>query len=541
MTESFHDWPELSQRRLAGETLSPAEHARLEYARHYDPRCAAEMRLLDELATFVDRPVAGPSPAARAIARAALVRVEAGHASAPPAPPATPVGRARWWVASGVVLAVAASMLLVFSWLGSWLGRSPAVDQEPFVAQLTLAAGDVYIAGHPANGADPTIPPDATVTVQQGVACIELPTRVDVCLDDHSSVTVGSRTHADTGKHATIEVLHGHAVARLDPQPEGHTFSLSSGEIQATAVGTVFSLDVSEDHRTVTVAILQGAVEVAGADEAIRLSAHEVAQIEEGRLERTPLASDDQARDLEILAALAPVPRGPRGQVAILVSPPGSEVLIDGRPRGRSPLVATLSAGTHRLEIADSEQGGVRVSETIQVVPGTRLERRIDLGTPEAPSPAAQDPASPELSEPPEPPSSGSSRARGTSVASAEQMLADAHEHRRASQWRAAARDYRRLIKAHPRSASAHNALVSLGDLLLDRLHDPAAAARSYARYLRNGGGTLAREARYGQVRAKRAVSDRRGERKAIEAYLRHHPKTSRATALRERLTKLGG
>lgn len=536
MTESSQDWPELSQRRLAGETLSPAEHARLEYARHYDPRCAAELRLLDELATFVDRPVAGPSPAAVAIARAALARVEGGHA---PAPRATATGRARWWIASGVVLAVAASVLLVFSWLGSWLGRSPSVDEEPFVAQLTLAAGDVYVAGHPADGADPTIPPEATVTVQQGVACIELSTGVDVCLDDHSSITVGSRVQG----HTNIEVVHGHAVARLDPQPEGHTFSLGSGGIRATAVGTVFSLDVSEDHRTVTAAVLQGVVEVTGADESVRLGAHEAARIEESRLERTPLANDDQAHDLQILAALAPVPRGPRGQVAILVTPPGAEVLIDGRPRGRSPLVATLSAGTHRLEIADGEQGGVRVSEAIQVEPDTRLERRFDLGTsPEATSSAVEDSASSKSGGPPEPaaPSMGS-RARSTSVASAEQMLADAHEHRRASQWRAAARAYRRLIKAHPRSASAHNALVSLGDLLLDRLGDPAGAARSYSRYLRNGGGTLAREARYGLVRAKRASSDRRGERKAIEAYLRHHPQTSRANALRERLGKLGG
>jgi hypothetical protein len=112
-------------------------------------------------------------------------------------------------------------------------------------------------------------------------------------------------------------------------------------------------------------------------------------------------------------------------------------------------------------------------------------------------------------------------------------LLAEARTLRRQDAWREAVSVYRRLVREHPRSSEAHTALVSLGDLLLDRLDEPEQAARAYLRYTREGGGALAPEARWGIIRARRKQGDARAERAAVDDFLRHHPDDARAASLR--------
>src|SRR5690606_24376291 len=103
-----------------------------------------------------------------------------------------------------------------------------------------------------------------------------------------------------------------------------------------------------------------------------------------------------------------------------------------------------------------------------------------------------------------------------------------------------AAQSYRRLKATFPKSAEARTVSVALGQLELDRLGQPAAARRSFQSYLDLGGGALSQEARYGKVRAARALGDDAAELAAIREYLRAHPNGVNAPALARRARELG-
>lgn len=122
---------------------------------------------------------------------------------------------------------------------------------------------------------------------------------------------------------------------------------------------------------------------------------------------------------------------------------------------------------------------------------------------------------------------------------SAPRLLADARASLGRGEIRAAVRTYEDLIASHPRTAEAHAACVSVGDLYLARLGNARTAARWFRRYLADGGGSLAPEARHGLVRAARMLGDDAAERAAIEAFVRAHPRDGRVATLRQRLTSL--
>ncbi len=89
-------------------------------------------------------------------------------------------------------------------------------------------------------------------------------------------------------------------------------------------------------------------------------------------------------------------------------------------------------------------------------------------------------------------------------VAKATTMLAQARAHRRDGNLDAAMRTYARLIARHGHSPAAQTARVSLGQLQLSRGRAKA-ALRNFRAYL-SGGGALAEDAAYGEVRALRAL-----------------------------------
>jgi predicted TPR repeat methyltransferase len=101
----------------------------------------------------------------------------------------------------------------------------------------------------------------------------------------------------------------------------------------------------------------------------------------------------------------------------------------------------------------------------------------------------------------------------------------------------AAARTYRELIRLHPRSSAARTVLVSLGQVELAKR--PAAALRSFDRYLEGGKGVLREEASYGRIRALRRLGRREAERAGIERHLIDHPNGMYVAQLRSRLTEL--
>ena len=90
-----------------------------------------------------------------------------------------------------------------------------------------------------------------------------------------------------------------------------------------------------------------------------------------------------------------------------------------------------------------------------------------------------------------------------------------------------------RRYSPNPRSAEARASLVSLGELQLSQLAEPAAALRSFDAYLA-AGGALAQEARYGRIRALRRLGRADAAREATAAFLRDYPGSAQARTLAE-------
>lgn len=127
---------------------------------------------------------------------------------------------------------------------------------------------------------------------------------------------------------------------------------------------------------------------------------------------------------------------------------------------------------------------------------------------------------------------------RASPSVSADALLTEAQGHRRAGRWKAAARTYRTLIRAHPRSEAARVARVAWADLQLDKLGDPEGAIRNYRRYLDEGGGPLATEVHASLAAAYRKTGAREEERAEIEVLLRSAT-GARAADLRRRWAEL--
>ncbi|AKF83800.1 hypothetical protein MFUL124B02_38055 [Myxococcus fulvus 124B02] len=123
-----------------------------------------------------------------------------------------------------------------------------------------------------------------------------------------------------------------------------------------------------------------------------------------------------------------------------------------------------------------------------------------------------------------------------------EDLLRRANAHRATGQWKAAEALYLRVIRAEPQGMSAYVARVASGALRLEHLGDARGALRQYQEAL-NGwpGGLLEEEASHGVTEALRALGDRDGEVRALEAFLARHPDSPHAVSARKRLQEVSG
>ncbi len=95
-----------------------------------------------------------------------------------------------------------------------------------------------------------------------------------------------------------------------------------------------------------------------------------------------------------------------------------------------------------------------------------------------------------------------------------------------------AAGTYRKLQSLYPASVEARASYVSLGELQLGGLNDPGGALRSFDAYLASPG-TLTEEARYGRIRALRALGRGDEAQAAVSSFLADYPSSAEAAALR--------
>jgi hypothetical protein len=216
---------------------------------------------------------------------------------------------------------------------------------------------------------------------------------------------------------------------------------------------------------------------------------------------------------------------------------------------GRVTAVGTVFSVESREDgttIARVVEGNVAVRQTGDATSRPlRAGESLRLGKPK-PSALTQEERERDLALlPPEvrgalPAATGSSTsASGLAPASTpEALLKQALALRSQGQFRRAADVYRKIHEASPRSAAGAAALLSLGELLLSSLNEPAAALTAFDSYLARGG-ELSQEAAFGKIRALRALRRSAEERSAIEQFLRQYPDSPQSRVLRQRLTTL--
>lgn len=174
-----------------------------------------------------------------------------------------------------------------------------------------------------------------------------------------------------------------------------------------------------------------------------------------------------------------------------------------------------------------------------------QVETKDPVEAPAVPAevvPEEEPPAEVQVPEPattaePEPEPRAASKTEPTGPSAAE-LLRLAQQQRGEGKTDAAAKTYRDLLDAHPRSSEAKISLISLGELELVEQKRPAKALRYFDRYLR-AGGPLSEEALHGRVRALRKLGRSDDELEAIDALLSAHPGSVYADSVEKRRAAL--
>ncbi|NVJ25708.1 tetratricopeptide repeat protein [Myxococcus sp. AM011] len=281
------------------------------------------------------------------------------------------------------------------------------------------------------------------------------------------------------------------------------------------------------------------------------------------RLSRQKSAALVQAAMLAALDAPSPPPR-PRRRYEWLM---GGALLVVGatavatwhlsrRSESGAPVEPSIVASPTVLEPARPEQvdveraspevtgvGGARALPDGTGVSGGRPESEgagVDGSRAESEVPGV-DAARPEVIAPP-PSTKPRVEHRLPGAPAPEDLLRRANEHRATGQWKAAEALYLRVIRTDPKDMSAYVARVASGSLRLEHLGDARGALRQYQEAQRGWpGGILEEEASHGVAEALRALGDRDGEARALEAFLARHPDSPHGVAARTRLREISG
>lgn len=532
MTRSYARWQALYDKRESGDVLTVHEEAEFARLSAQDPACRHELEVRRQLAEL-DFAVPGDSQAIVETALGALssrdkvvpIRPGVSEPTTEPASPEAVRTRSRAkigaFVAAGVV--AAAALFMVFWPSDEAANRAPVVvaDQTPAV-ELTFTAGQVLVNGRERSVSPVALEPHTKLTVGDGRACVALDARTDVCLDEHTSIELdGLRPGV-----RTVRLVKGRVAAALGKRKASERFSIVSGDTTATAMGTAYAVEVdAAGARTVTV--LEGVVEVTHTKlgkRSVHPSEQVVSSVEALSNARSTTRSE-QARHWALLEPRKLWKQRDVGILHVKTAPQGGLVSVDGLTLGEAPLSVVLSSGEHQL--AFELDGYEPVEKAAKLRPGEETELSLDLARAVLPAKDAK-------------PSTPSQSAQPAQGASAQDLLARARKLVGQGRWSEAAAGYQRLRENYPKSPESHTVLVALGQLQLDRLGQPAQALRSFNAYLR-AGGALSQEARYGKIRASKALGNKAAEQAAIHEYLKRHPGSMEAASLKRRLAELGG
>lgn len=81
-------------------------------------------------------------------------------------------------------------------------------------------------------------------------------------------------------------------------------------------------------------------------------------------------ASDVEAHPFnDFLKGLAPVLKGPKGELHVISQPTGAAIRLDGAPRGNTEKITVESAGDHQI-VVKSKTGGLQCNDKVIVPDG---------------------------------------------------------------------------------------------------------------------------------------------------------------------------
>lgn len=416
-----------------------------------------------------------------------------------------------------VAFAAAAAIGVILGGLGvMMLTDGPAVPSVTVVAQ-NFSARSLLVAGKAHTAGGPLLPGQElkegdTVRVESGRVALGLPSNITLMLEKGSEIKLEKLNE----ENFLVALSDGAVLASVDPTATRPGFSVATDAGVVTVTGTVFS--VRKDHGKTDVRVLRGSVKLSEPNRASRrvktsqgsvLGGDEIFEID-------PKEATELREQKMMLDMLNPTDVG--STLVFKSQPSGATVYIDGATVGTTPLIASVSPGAKRVEVAMVGYESVR--RVMDVEPGRTTSRTLTLKV-----------------VPPKRVVRRAPKARRTTAAS---LLEDATAKRRAKKWRDAAAAYEELLRTHPRSPQASVARISLADIELDHMRRPAVAIKHYDAYLRiSSSGVVAQEAEYGRIRALRALGRTQREKNEIANFIAKHPGAMQTGMLKARLEVL--
>lgn len=495
-----HQFADLTDRAALGEALSEPDFRFVQRHGAECTACAAEVKVWDELCGMMSAEslqfLHHAPPAQRRRAQDAGTQ---------------PVRRF-----TGAKLAIRGALFAAAA-LALWVYGGRGVHNEaikPPSAQILTApkpavtvrsvSGTVYSEGSRVT-AGMTLSPQSTIEVgDRGRVCLDYAPGIVACAGPNSVLqphgaddsSLEPRREQTAAIQRELRLEQGTVVCELDPRLAGGGFSVSTPRGRVTARGTVFAVE------------LPGPSDPAGLPGASQRAALAV------RLHRGSVAV-----------------RSVQGKQRALVAPAALTVTDDFHP-----VEASGIEWEEDLELLQGNQEQPAPSERKPRAKseGPKSASRGERDAPRQAGRAAKEPRARAQA-------AHRSKQPGVKLQQAPQALAPADAARagleRAATLRAAGRfsdaaaAYATVVSKHRGSAAARAALLSLAELQLSHLRQPARALRSFEAYLAQGG-PLAQEAQYGRIRALRQLGRTEAAHAATGRFLRDYPGSAQAEAL---------
>lgn len=531
LKEDCRRWMTLVDRKACDEILSSAELLYVEKHAQHCADCGRESALWRTLGEVLKEPELLEQPL-----ELPRETAEADDEAARRRPPWTKLP--RWaWVASAMGTA---ALLAVTYGLVHHAPRPLVLAGERTPKwRLSSASGEVNFGQRPARAGDlwdPSLP----LRTAQGEACATLEAAIAVCLGPDSELSLGELGPSKR----SVRLLRGKVISKLTKQRPGSQYAVLTGDHAVVATGTEFVVERSSvsvgTAQAATVHLYEGTLEVKPTHGTLaRITAPAAAslgsQITVGPIDASASALDAPLR--AIAARRLGAQLGDQATYAagdaipvleVLSHPAGARLLLDGQLIGVTPVSVLLEGPEARgSRLSLEKEGFASITEFLSTGGQTQIHRSYELA-------ALAEKAG---GEPSAPRSMTSTEARSTAErthqASAKDLMQRSQTLRAAGKARESVDALRQLVQKFPDSPEARVSWVTLGELELTVLGQPASALRSFEAYLKLGG-PLMREAQYGRIRALSGLSRQEEARRATADFIARYPNSVQTAKLRE-------